>query len=52
LLCLSVGIEAAGDLIADLDAALDAAGSAGTRTASPAGGSGQEGGRRRTWLGS
>jgi cystathionine gamma-synthase len=45
LLRLSVGIEAAGDLIADLDAALDAAGWAGTPTASPAGGPGQEAGR-------
>jgi cystathionine gamma-synthase len=45
LLRLSVGIESAADLIADLDAALDAAGSGGTPTARPAGGTGWEDGR-------
>jgi cystathionine gamma-synthase len=45
LLRLSAGIEAAGDLITDLDAALDAAGPAGTHAAPPAGGTGQEDGR-------
>jgi cystathionine gamma-synthase len=42
LLRLSVGIESAADLIADLGAALDAAGSGGTPTARPADGTGRE----------